>query len=159
MWIAFPDRNIAVDGQILIRVCAPARPADRQRVRALRIAEAEVDAPIRRGKIRTVRLALPYENAPARLYREDGPVPVPVALRSDELHAEPVSRRLRLVVQQQRLALAVYHERIDSPVVIIVADGEAAPDDGADQVHGGLADVLERRLPRAGVVKQLRGLA
>ena len=57
----------------------------------------------------------------------------------DQPDLQPVRGRFHLVVQQQRPALAVHNQKIDAPIVIVVADGKSAADDPARKVRSRLA--------------------
>src|SRR5579871_2651092 len=111
---------------------------------------------VRGGQIRAVRMAEALKLASARLHRQDRPIAVPVAFGSYQIYQQPVSRMGRDIVQQERLAFAVYHKGIHAAIVVEVPDRQPTTDDRASGSGGHACAGILKSLALQAVVQDER---
>src|SRR5947208_487222 len=84
-----------------------------------------------------------YQRFATRLYGNQCPVAVLVALAPFQTNQQPVSGVRRDVVEQERRAVAVRDEGVHLPVVVIVTGRQTAPDDRPCGVSEQRTDIRE----------------
>src|ERR1019366_5200149 len=103
-------------------------PADADS-RARRCSQADMDAPIRGGEVRTSRRAEPGEPSSSGGGSNESADSVAIAVCAPQLQLQPVSGVWHNIVKQQRFALRIDNQRIHSTVVVVVANRQSTPHD------------------------------